>query len=243
MFFTQQLVAIPIIFNPHILYNKEALSHKHRTCETQEKTIEQVYTNERQKIPSPREMSLQNFENSPTPSEIPYLNGIWYGYNPNIKRHDFCEIIQEKDTNNLTFINEVKDRSKGSFLNKDTVIATEWDELIGHIRGNAIYWDNNTWWVRQLNGNLPCIFGNYCGLGCSGPGTPINPVDWCCKFHDDCYTEYNTSYPFPTCDQELVKCLKPLEGSFPLLAPIILSPFSYAIDMVPTTILKYPPWN
>lgn len=27
----------------------------------------------------------------------------------------------------------------------------------------------------------------YCGPGCSGPGAPTNPVDACCKYHDECY--------------------------------------------------------
>ncbi|HWL11412.1 MAG TPA: Parvovirus coat protein VP1-like protein, partial [Ureibacillus sp.] len=30
-----------------------------------------------------------------------------------------------------------------------------------------------------------CLPGyRYCGPGCSGPGSPTNPVDACCKFHD-----------------------------------------------------------
>ncbi|WP_107949704.1 Parvovirus coat protein VP1-like protein [Lysinibacillus parviboronicapiens] len=46
----------------------------------------------------------------------------------------------------------------------------------------------------------------YCGPGCSGPGEPTNPVDACCKFHDECYSRYGrTKY----CDQLFQSCLLP----------------------------------
>ncbi|MED0675238.1 hypothetical protein P4S83_03825 [Aneurinibacillus thermoaerophilus] len=60
--------------------------------------------------------------------------------------------------------------------------------------------------------DLPCIYGNYCGPKC-GSGTPISPVDWCCKHHDDCYA--NNGYFNCECDRKLIHCLAPYvyEGS------------------------------
>ena len=43
--------------------------------------------------------------------------------------------------------------------------------------------------VLMRNGRFGfCYPGyRYCGPGCTGPGSPTNPVDACCKFHDECY--------------------------------------------------------
>ncbi|MFJ7954535.1 Parvovirus coat protein VP1-like protein [Lysinibacillus sp. NPDC096418] len=46
----------------------------------------------------------------------------------------------------------------------------------------------------------------YCGPGCSGPGQPINPVDNCCRLHDECYAKYGRS---KYCDEMFQKCLLP----------------------------------
>ncbi|MFZ5967056.1 MAG: hypothetical protein ACOYVK_07760 [Bacillota bacterium] len=54
---------------------------------------------------------------------------------------------------------------------------------------------------------IPCIYGNWCGPGCSGPGDPISPVDACCKEHDLCYGE--KGYFNRSCDDALVDCLAP----------------------------------
>ncbi|HHY71964.1 MAG TPA: hypothetical protein GX497_01810 [Bacillus bacterium] len=63
---------------------------------------------------------------------------------------------------------------------------------------------------------LDCVWGgscctlkgkkyNWCGAGC-GSGTPINSLDTCCKWHDDCYTT-NPSYPARcVCDKVLIRC-------------------------------------
>lgn len=50
----------------------------------------------------------------------------------------------------------------------------------------------------------------YCGPGCSGPGAPTNPVDACCKIHDECYLIYGRS---PYCDQQFFNCLYPYMNS------------------------------
>lgn len=54
---------------------------------------------------------------------------------------------------------------------------------------------------------IPCIYGNWCGPGCSGPGDPISPVDACCKAHDICYGK--RGYFSKSCDDELTDCLAP----------------------------------
>ncbi|KGR92411.1 Parvovirus coat protein VP1-like protein [Ureibacillus massiliensis 4400831 = CIP 108448 = CCUG 49529] len=46
----------------------------------------------------------------------------------------------------------------------------------------------------------------YCGPGCSGPGLPTNPVDACCKMHDECYARYGRT---PFCDEQFFRCLAP----------------------------------
>ncbi|MEH7122403.1 Parvovirus coat protein VP1-like protein [Bacillus sp. JJ1773] len=52
-----------------------------------------------------------------------------------------------------------------------------------------------------------CIPGyRYCGPGCSGPGSPINEVDACCKLHDECYWRYGRTR---CCDQLFLNCLRP----------------------------------
>jgi len=45
----------------------------------------------------------------------------------------------------------------------------------------------------------------YCGLGCSGPGSPINYVDSCCKKHDDCVAKFGLCI---RCDQALIECVQ-----------------------------------
>ncbi|MFJ5790299.1 Parvovirus coat protein VP1-like protein [Lysinibacillus sp. NPDC093197] len=44
----------------------------------------------------------------------------------------------------------------------------------------------------------------YCGPGCSGPGSPTNAVDSCCKKHDDCYSKYGRT---KNCDELFQQCL------------------------------------
>lgn len=57
---------------------------------------------------------------------------------------------------------------------------------------------------------IPCIYGNWCGPGCSGPGAPIDDVDACCKAHDECYSR--RGYSSCSCDRELLNCLAPKRG-------------------------------
>ncbi|RHW33390.1 Parvovirus coat protein VP1-like protein [Lysinibacillus yapensis] len=49
----------------------------------------------------------------------------------------------------------------------------------------------------------------YCGPGCSGPGSPTNQVDACCKAHDECYF-YNKDKSYRRyCDNLFYQCLAP----------------------------------
>ncbi|MGE5701316.1 MAG: phospholipase [Clostridia bacterium] len=52
----------------------------------------------------------------------------------------------------------------------------------------------------------PCLYGNWCGPGCSGPDSPIDDVDDCCRKHDRCYDE--KGYFSRSCDRKLCKCLR-----------------------------------
>ncbi len=53
-----------------------------------------------------------------------------------------------------------------------------------------------------------CLAGyNYCGLGCRGPGAPVNTLDAICRAHDICYL--NTRNHF-ACDQVMLAQLRPL---------------------------------
>ena len=54
---------------------------------------------------------------------------------------------------------------------------------------------------------LPCIYGRWCGPGCSGPGPPIDDVDACCESHDQCYA--TRGYFACSCDSTLVNCVAP----------------------------------
>lgn len=54
---------------------------------------------------------------------------------------------------------------------------------------------------------LPCIYGRWCGPGCSGPGAPVDSTDECCMNHDHCYEK--RGYFACSCDRELLSCLAP----------------------------------
>ena len=60
---------------------------------------------------------------------------------------------------------------------------------------------------EEVKESAPCIYGNWCGPGCSGPGAPISPVDSCCKSHDNCYG--SVGYFACSCDRKLQDCLWP----------------------------------
>ncbi|MED1643609.1 phospholipase A2 family protein [Brevibacillus agri] len=59
---------------------------------------------------------------------------------------------------------------------------------------------------RRRAGRIPCLYGNWCGPGCSEPGAPIDDIDRCCKKHDRCYQK--RGYFSCSCDQELLRCLQ-----------------------------------
>lgn len=60
---------------------------------------------------------------------------------------------------------------------------------------------------KGVSEQLKCIYGNWCGPGCSGPSAPISPVDSCCKSHDKCYG--SRGYFACSCDNQLHICLNP----------------------------------
>lgn len=54
---------------------------------------------------------------------------------------------------------------------------------------------------------IPCVYGKWCGPGCSGPGAPIDDVDACCQAHDLCYGR--RGYSSCSCDRDLLNCIAP----------------------------------
>lgn len=63
------------------------------------------------------------------------------------------------------------------------------------------------WGAQETVAGIPCIYGRWCGPGCSGPGPPIDDVDACCQAHDQCYAR--RGYFNCQCDQDLLTCLAP----------------------------------
>ncbi len=86
--------------------------------------------------------------------------------------------ITQDGHNHLLFTNENGLRSKGSFLNTDTVVATEWENgLRGSVQdgGNTIQWANGTVWYRNQtgygqSGSLPSLSDAWI---CDGKPTSI----------------------------------------------------------------------
>lgn len=76
---------------------------------------------------------------------------------------------------------------------------------------------------KEVSANLPCIYGNWCGPGCSGPSAPISPVDSCCKSHDNCYG--SRGYFACSCDGELLNCLRPYKNQGSEWAILVYSYF------------------
>lgn len=52
-----------------------------------------------------------------------------------------------------------------------------------------------------------CLYGNWCGPGCSGPAAPIDGLDACCQTHDQCYITYG--WFNCDCDRALMDCVFP----------------------------------
>ncbi len=82
------------------------------------------------------------------PSTVPWIGGGWAdaGQNATVEQ-DF------NDRSKLVFVNRMGWRSKGTFVNATTVIATEWEGgLRGALtdNGETIRWTNGTAWYRKV---------------------------------------------------------------------------------------------
>ncbi|KGX84366.1 hypothetical protein [Pontibacillus litoralis] len=53
----------------------------------------------------------------------------------------------------------------------------------------------------------PLVTYNWCGKGCGG-GTPVNPLDTCCRTHDYCYRSFTTYPDKCACDQNFINCAR-----------------------------------
>ncbi|MFD2043775.1 Parvovirus coat protein VP1-like protein [Ornithinibacillus salinisoli] len=54
---------------------------------------------------------------------------------------------------------------------------------------------------------MPCLPGyRYCGPGCSGPGAPVNQLDYYCMQHDACYRQHGSRR---VCDDIFLRRLQP----------------------------------
>lgn len=54
----------------------------------------------------------------------------------------------------------------------------------------------------------------WCGPWCSGPGQPINQVDACCMYHDQCL---RSGFSPCACDERFMECLRPMmHGPYPM---------------------------
>jgi hypothetical protein len=95
-------------------------------------------------------------------SDKPNLMGVWYCYFPQFGVKDArCQIIQNGD--DLIFINERGEKSKGVFKDDNSVIATDVENgLIGNLSGKVtnpstfkgeftrINWANGSYWIRYI---------------------------------------------------------------------------------------------
>ncbi|MCT4619704.1 MAG: hypothetical protein N4A62_09995 [Marinisporobacter sp.] len=116
--------------------------------------------------------------------------------------HVFGSIIEEENG---------KEIMKGYNLSNNhiqQIVLKEYDEKFKQELKKLEESEKNYSEKEKINKEgIPCIYGNWCGPGCSGPGAPISPVDACCKAHDLCYGK--KGYFCSTCDDELVDCLAP----------------------------------
>lgn len=84
----------------------------------------------------------------PAPSTVPWIGGGWAdaGQSATIEQ-DF------NDRSKLVFVNRMGWRSKGTFVNPTTVVATDWEGgLRGALtdNGETIRWANGTVWYRKV---------------------------------------------------------------------------------------------
>lgn len=77
-----------------------------------------------------------------------------------------------------------------------------------------------------------CMPGGYrhCGSDCGdkgskGGGTPINPIDTCCRSHDRCWERYGRWDC--QCDRNLINCARPHRGKYPAAYATIWAVFAY----------------
>ncbi|MFD0768951.1 hypothetical protein ACFQZ1_08515 [Bacillus sp. CGMCC 1.60114] len=86
--------------------------------------------------------------------------------------------------------------------------------------------------VKEEGWGIPfCLAGGYkhCGPGCGdgltfGGGTPINAIDYCCRSHDRCWSQFGENDA--CCDKNLVSCAKANRSAGPVASDLIVAWFS-----------------
>ena len=86
----------------------------------------------------------------------------------------------------LVFINEKGEESPGTYRDDNTVVASNWSNLVGHISDdkNRIDWDNGNWWIRNTT-------------------SPDCTVDDCNTYIPDLLIEYHVSGGFAGIQNDL----------------------------------------
>lgn len=87
----------------------------------------------------------------------------------------------EQSGSELIFINRVGGTSAGHFVFFDQVVASDWGNMIGTLRGNSIFWSNGTVWTTAPKSSDPQIGGLYDDGGANSrvlqAGSQITLVD------------------------------------------------------------------
>lgn len=131
----------------------------------------------------------------------------------------------------------IEDKEDGKYLDQYSVVNSKiqfvgttlydqkFKDLIEEINKNKIPEELNRKNIVSTMG-VPCLHGNWCGPGCSGPGSPIDAVDRCCQAHDKCYER--KGYFSCSCDVDLLACLKPYVTAGSEWANLIYTYFLYS---------------
>ncbi|MGY4691595.1 hypothetical protein [Salibacterium sp. K-3] len=119
--------------------------------------------------------------------------------------HSFVKNIYQKDTNVFIEAYEIENGELTKVYNQQYA-KEQYDEIQKNSADNVSI-ANQSQDGKVTISAVPCLYGNWCGPGCSGPEAPISEVDTCCMEHDNCYAE--EGYFDCGCDEDILQCLAP----------------------------------